>query len=261
MNPIQGEYVEEHFIGHEIVWGEGYMSPGGDEEVGSVVDGLEIAGRTVLDIGCGLGGPAVALVTNHGAGEVVGIDIQSEQIELSRQLSKRRNVSDRIDFLLVDPGPLPFENESFDVAFSMGAFVQIPDKNAIYAEIFRVLRPGGTLAANDWVREWDGPLSEEMTTHHEKAGLTYNWATSQHTREALSGAGFISIVVTDRRQWQLEIFRADIERLESGPICDRLIEKFGQQAADSWLSAWKRMAFMADRGELGAIQIRAAKPI
>ena len=55
------------------------MSPGGDAEVASVVDGLEIAGRTVLDIGCGLGGPAVALMANHRAGKVVGIDIQSEQ--------------------------------------------------------------------------------------------------------------------------------------------------------------------------------------
>ena len=260
MNATKGEYVEAHFIGHEIIWGEGYMSPGGDAEGASVVDGRAIAGRTVLDIGCGLGGPAVALVANHGAGTVVGIDIQSEQIERSRQLADRRDVAGHIDFLLVDPGPLPFENTSFDVTFSMGAFVQIPDKYAMYAEIFRVLRPGGMLAANDWVREWDGPLSVEMVTHHEKAGLTYNWVTSQQTQEALGRAGFIDIMLTDRGQWQLAHFRADITRLETGSIRERLIEIFDQQAADNWLSGWRRMALMADRGEIGAVQIRATKP-
>lgn len=260
MNATKGEYAEAHFIGHEIVWGEGYMSPGGDAEVASVVDGLEIAGRTVLDIGCGLGGPAVALMANHRAGKVVGIDIQSEQIERSRQLADRRDATGRIDFILVDPGPLPFENTSFDVAFSIGAFVQIPDKYAIFAEIFRVLRPGGMLAANDWVREWDGPLSVEMVTHHENAGLTYNWVTSQQTQEALGRAGFIDIMLTDSGQWQLDHFRADIAGMETGPIRELLIEKFDQQAADNWLSSWRLMALMADRGEIGAVQIRATKP-
>ena len=142
----------------------------------------------------------------------------------------------------------------------MGAFMQIPDKHAIFSEIFRVLRPGGMLAANDWVREWDGPLSVGMVTHHEKAGLTYNWVTSQQTQEALGRAGFIDIMLTDRGQWQLDHFRADIAGMETGPIRERLIEKFDQQAADNWLSGWRRMALMADRGEISAVQIRATKP-
>ena len=71
----------------------------------------------------------------------IGIDSQREQIELARALAERRGVADRTDFRSVDPGTLPFEESTFDVVFSMGAFLQIPDKEGLYGDIFRVLRP------------------------------------------------------------------------------------------------------------------------
>ena len=90
-----GEYEEAHFVGMEIIWGKGFMSPGGDEEVASVIDGVEVLGKKILDLGCGVGGPAVALVTNHMAGQVVAIDVQREQVERATKLSEDRGVADR----------------------------------------------------------------------------------------------------------------------------------------------------------------------
>jgi phosphoethanolamine N-methyltransferase len=126
--------------------------------VAAVVDGVEIEGKRVLDIGCGLGGPAVALAANHGAGEVVGVDIQEDIIEWSKNLAKQRHVDGTTNFQKIELGPLPFDNESFDVVFSLGVFVHVPDKDQLMSEVFRVLRPGGAFAANDWVREWDSPV-------------------------------------------------------------------------------------------------------
>lgn len=106
------------------------------DEVASVVDGVDIRGRTVLEIGSGLGGTAVALAANHDPGRVISIDIQNEQTERASRLAAARGLSDRIEFRLVDPGPLPFADESFDVVFSMGTLVQIADKPALFADIF-----------------------------------------------------------------------------------------------------------------------------
>ncbi|MFP6731935.1 MAG: class I SAM-dependent methyltransferase [Alphaproteobacteria bacterium] len=106
------------------------------DEVASVVDGVDIRGRTVLEIGSGLGGTAVALAANHDPGRVISIDIQKEQTERASRLAAARGLSDRIEFRLVDPGPLPFADESFDVVFSMGTLVQIADKPALFADIF-----------------------------------------------------------------------------------------------------------------------------
>ncbi|HKJ51168.1 MAG TPA: hypothetical protein VKB27_06675 [Gammaproteobacteria bacterium] len=53
----------DHFIERlHTIWGEGFLSPGGEEEVGEIVRGLDLAGKVVLDVGFGTGGPAIALV-------------------------------------------------------------------------------------------------------------------------------------------------------------------------------------------------------
>ena len=54
------------FLGE--LWGDGYLSPGGPEEVARVLEGIDLTGLTVLDIGCGAGGITVDLVRRHGAG-------------------------------------------------------------------------------------------------------------------------------------------------------------------------------------------------
>ena len=68
----------------ELIWGEGYMAPGGDGNVRNMVEGLELSGRRVLDIGCGLGGPACLLAEQCGA-FVVGTDLEAPLIERWRR--------------------------------------------------------------------------------------------------------------------------------------------------------------------------------
>ena len=260
MAETSGEYTEEHFVCHAIVWGEGWMSQGGDQEVASVVEGLDLSGRTILDIGSGLGGPAVALAANHDAGNIVSIDIQAEQSERARQLASKRGVSDRITYKVVEPGPFPFADASFDVVFSVGVFLQIPNKQSLFTDIFRVLRPGGTLAANDWLGGDDGLLSAEMVTFMEGGDLTFNWATADETRGFLKRAGFTEIVVRDHQQQFLEILRADVEQMEAGTVRDQLIEAFDEAVAESWLSNWRQIEMLADRGEIRLVRMRATKP-
>ncbi|TIV04561.1 MAG: SAM-dependent methyltransferase, partial [Mesorhizobium sp.] len=51
----------------EALWGEGYLSPGGPDEVDRIVEGLSLKGKTILDIGCGAGGITLHLMVKHGA--------------------------------------------------------------------------------------------------------------------------------------------------------------------------------------------------
>ncbi len=259
MSEPSGEYVEAHYVGMEIIYGEGYMSPGGDDEVASVVDGVDIRGRTVLEIGSGLGGTAVALAANHDPGRVISIDIQKEQTARASRLAEARGLSGRIEFRLVDPGPLPFADESFDVVFSMGTLVQIPDKAALFADIFRVLRPGGTLAANDWLRERPLPLSDELVSFIERTGLTYHWVAPDDYRDALAGAGFVDIALRGRAAWFADQFGEGIKQLESGPMRARFIQAFDEESTDGWLRSWRQQKTFARQGEICSTQIRATK--
>ena len=64
----------------ERLWGEGHLSPGGPDEVRRIVDGLDLDGATVLDLGCGTGGIAVSLVADHGAAQGRWPSVELKQI-------------------------------------------------------------------------------------------------------------------------------------------------------------------------------------
>ena len=122
----------------QFVWGAGFLSPGGAKAVADLLDGQDIAGARVLDIGSGLGGMDLLLVTAHGAGQVVGIDVDPWLVEQARGLAAAQGLGDRVAFQLVEPGALPFEAASFDVVVSKDAMIHIADKAAIYGEVLRV---------------------------------------------------------------------------------------------------------------------------
>ncbi|MCR9115184.1 MAG: methyltransferase domain-containing protein, partial [Rhodobacteraceae bacterium] len=79
------EHYDDQFAAFlEEIWGEGYMSPGGPEEVARVLDGLDLRGKRVMDIGCGTGAIALSLRRDHGAAEVVGIDVEDTVCGIAR---------------------------------------------------------------------------------------------------------------------------------------------------------------------------------
>ena len=74
----------------EALWGEGYLSPGGSEEVDRVVEGLDLAGRTLLDIGCGTGGVTLHLAQKHGLAHATGFDVERPVVEAARRRAEAR---------------------------------------------------------------------------------------------------------------------------------------------------------------------------
>ncbi len=144
------QYPDEFINRLHLIWGPGFLSPGGPHEVREIVRGLDLRDALVLDIGCGTGGPAIVLAHDLGA-RVVGIDVEPQLIDHARRHADRAGVGDRIDFRLVEPGSLPFAAEVFDVVFSKDALIHIADKQTLYFDILRVLKPDGVFAASDWL--------------------------------------------------------------------------------------------------------------
>ncbi|MFM2356392.1 MAG: hypothetical protein RLZZ528_2128, partial [Pseudomonadota bacterium] len=147
-------HYPDHFVDRlEILWGEGFLSPGGPSEVRAIAAGIDLTGKTVLDIGCGTGGVDFILAGELGASHVVAIDIESGLLDRARArlASSNPGLAGRVEFHLVSPGPLNWPTATFDVVFSKDAMIQIPDKAAMYSEVFRVLKPGGVFAASDWL--------------------------------------------------------------------------------------------------------------
>jgi len=78
-------------------------------------------------------GPAIALVSAHNAGRVIGIDVEKPMLARAQKNIDAAGVSDRIDLRIVPSGPLPFDAETFDVVFSKDSMVHIADKPALFA--------------------------------------------------------------------------------------------------------------------------------
>src|ERR1700687_1597157 len=123
-----GEYDDTLQALLQVVWGDGFLSPGGPEEIACLLEGSDIPGCTILDIGCGLGAIDQLLVTQYGARSVVGIDLEPGLLAQMEARINRVGLADRIRCEQVAPGPLPFAPSSFDVVFSKDSLVQIPDK-------------------------------------------------------------------------------------------------------------------------------------
>lgn len=242
----------------EAVWGVGFLSPGGPDEVARILGDRDIAGAAVLDIGCGAGGIDIALVATHCAGYVVGIDVEDPVLARARDLVRGAGLAPRIGLIKVAPGPLPFPPGSFDMVFSKDSIVHIPDKQALMAEVSRVLKPGGWFLASDWLIGTEA-ISPLMADYIAAEGLDFGMATPAHYRDAMQLAGFDAVTTLSRNAWYRTQARAELARLEgdAGTLAAQIV---GQDFVDHNIAIWHRMIPVLDSGEHCPTHLAARKP-
>ena len=196
----ESRYSEGLLATLQLVWGEGYMSPGGPERVRRIVEGLDLAHKTVLDIGCGLGGVDVQLAEEFGC-RVIGLDIEPVLIERAKARIAKAEIADWVEFRLSEPGPLPIPDGSIDVVFGKESWLFIEDKHEFFSEVYRVLGPGGVVTASEWVGNGQPP-SKEMRHYFDVRGSVYHLETSKPSADTFAMLALLrSVILTPHRIW------------------------------------------------------------
>jgi SAM-dependent methyltransferase len=152
-------------------------------------------GQTVLDLGSGAGLDCFFAAKQVGeTGKVIGVDMTPEMLERARSSAKRLNLSN-VEFRQGYIEDLPVESNTVDVVISNCVINLSPDKSRVFAEIFRVLKPGGKLAVSDIVT--DGPLPEVVKQSLSAwAGCVAGAVEASEYIGMMEAAGFTNISIT-----------------------------------------------------------------
>ncbi len=255
--PHEAEYHDNMVTMLELIWGKGYMAPGGTGNVAKLLNGIETEGMLILDIGCGIGGPAMDMVRLHGV-QVVGIDIEAPLIERAKADARSAGLHEHCRFIHVQPGPLPFADASFDIVVSSGAVTQTRDKASLFAEVLRVLRPGGHFRCYEWMRS-EREYSEDMLYWFKLEELTYDMQTLEQYGALLSEAGFEQVATVDASDWYRREVRREYDLIR-GELYSRMVELLGEQDADHFVENWRAGVVVCESGEMRQGYCRARKP-
>jgi len=253
----ENEYYDNMVTMLELIWGEGYMAPGGPGNVARLLQGTDPAGKRILDVGCGIGGPSFEMARTHGA-YVVGIDLESPLIDRALAARNKNGLDDHCEFQTVTAGPLPFAEQSFDIVLSSGAITQTGNTSEIIDECYRLLKPGGFLTCYEWmrtVREY----SDDMLYWFEVEGLTYALHTLDGFADMFTQSGFVDIQARDASEW----YRVESQReydLIKDELYPRMVELMGQKDADHFVEDWRALAVVCGSGEMRQGYCRGQKP-
>lgn len=204
-----------------------------------IVEALDLSADShVLDLGSGLGGPARTLAELTGC-TVTGVDLTPELVEVATALSGWTGLSDRTRFEVGDATATGLPDAAVDAVLTVHAAMNIPDKPGLYAEAFRVLRPGGRFVAYDVLQGEGGPVRYPVPWADDSS--TSFLVTAQEMRDLLEAAGFEVVAEVDSSDESLDWFRevrARVERDGPPPVSfsaflgDRFAEMAANQVAN-----------------------------
>ena len=254
----EGHYGPKQLNMLEVIWGKGYLSPGGSDEIDQIIGELDLSNKKILDIGCGCGGAVFHILEKHNAAEAVGFDVEPLVIEQANTFALEKGLSEKALFKSIMPGQLDVDDSSFDAIFSKEAFIHIPNKIELMSDIHRILKPGGYLAVGDWMRNDDNPPSLQMQEYIAAEGLDYYMCSLDKYREILENTGFKIISMNDRNEWYLEKVKKEVADIE-GPLRDQVVEAIGIEEGEYALDIWKKLLGVVEKGEHRPGNFRALK--
>ena len=200
---------------------------GGREATQALADFMQLRpGMHLLDVGCGIGGPA-RYFAGRGC-QVTGVDLTEEFVRVAESLTRLVKLDQKVKFRQASALELPFASDTFDGAYEIHVGMNIADKAGVFREVARVLKPGARFAIYDLMRSNDATLA--FPVPWARTPETSFVASVDDYRQALEAAGFRIDHQRDRRQFATEFMQRMMAQSASGPPVLGVHILMGEQA-------------------------------
>lgn len=209
----------------------------------------------VLDLCCGLGGPARYQALTRRC-RVVGVDRHDGRIKGAADLTRRVNLARRVRFLRADAQALPFATESFDAVLSQEALLHLPDKAKALAEAFRVLKPGGRLAFTDWIA--GGGLAEADRAMMWSGIAAHSVQTINQYLALLRAAGFGEVRVVNLSAFWVPVLKERLAMYRQ--LREETCIRTGIDSHAEYCAIYEAFVALVEKGALGGARFAGLKP-
>ncbi len=261
MSDYELSYSKEFVDVIEFVYGEGFLSQGGFALLDAMLEGVDLNGKKILDIGAGLGGLDTYLAQNYNV-DIVGVDVEPFIIEeAKKRLAKIQDkLKGSVKFVLEKPADYlkQFDSQSFDLVISKETILHVPveDKVTYFEQVFRVLKPGGKIVILDWMHR-SLNYSKELQDMIESDGIAYNLITHKEYVDVLHKAGFRNIDFVDMTKQTIKFCEEDCIKIVEQK--DAFVQQFGLQMYEESFASWMAQKNVFQNGELLTGIFRAEK--
>ena len=209
----------------------------------------------VLDLCCGLGGPARYLAYHHGC-RVTGVDMNTDRLAGAVRLTERTKLQDRVLFHHANALQTGLADETFDVIVSQEAFCHIPDKKTLIAECVRLLKPGGRIVYTDILAR--NSMTNEIRSRLENEMVFSELSTLEQYCHLLEEKGCQVVKVEDLSDDWAQIL---IDRLAMyRSLKEQTVSSFGLAHFQKWDRTYSFFVDLYRSGELGGGRFVAHKP-
>ncbi|MFJ3483056.1 class I SAM-dependent methyltransferase [Pseudomonas sp. NPDC090202] len=176
-------------IGHDQLAGFDQFHSGGLKTTAEFIGMLDIrSGMQVLDAGSGLGGPSRYVAEQHDC-HVTGVDLTESFVAVARLLAQRTGLDQRVDYQVGNLCALSLGAGQFDVAYTQHVVMNIADRETLYRQLHRVLKPGGQFGFFDVLAADGKPAALYPTPWAQRAEDSFLLDESE-TRAVLQQSGF-----------------------------------------------------------------------